>query len=126
MKEKDVEIFKKIQAQLQSVYQEISALSKKTPNDGVNKFKLKFINQILVNLNSFLDKKYSPFSDFTVFSEDDLPTNADVVFILSQYLSCMEKMRADNIDQDMGSWYWSINGKITNIRTARPQKLERN
>lgn len=123
MKEKDIELFEKLSAQLDGLYEEISILSKKSPNDAVNKFKLKFINQVLTIVNSILAEKYRPFKDFESFSEDDLPTNADVTFILSQYQNCMEKLRADNIRWDNDSWYWVVNNRITVIQTAPPKKI---
>ena len=47
MNRNEVELFEKINAQLVALHEEISALSKKSPNDGVNKFKLKLINNML-------------------------------------------------------------------------------
>ena len=124
MKEKEIELFEKLHAQLEGLYDEISTLSKKSPSDAVNKFKLKFINQILGNLNEFLKDKYKPFMEFTKFEEDDLPTNSDVVLILSQYLNCMEKLRSDNIRIDYGHWVWLVEGKASGIRTAPPKKIK--
>lgn len=124
MTEKEIELFEKVNAQIESVYEEISNLSKKSPNDALNKFKLKFVNQILLEVNTILDEKYKPFKDFENFTEDDLPTNADVVFMLSQYLSCMEKLRADNIGMNLGNWYWLADEESTAIRTAPPKKIK--
>lgn len=114
--------FEKVEAQLQGLYNEITALSKKKPDDAINKFKLKLINQIIIEANNIL-KKEKPFSDFNYFEEDDLPSNSDVVMILSQYISCMEKIRSDNITHNAGSWYWKVNGERTNIKTAPPKKI---
>src|SRR5688572_25752914 len=113
MKGLDVEGFEKINAQLEGVYNEITGLSKKSPNDGVNKFKLRFVNKILEDANLFLDDKHKPFDGFTVFDEDTLPSNSDVAFVLAQYLNCMENLRGKNIKEaDFGGdWYWVIDGK---------------
>lgn len=119
----DVSIFEKAQTQLQGIYDEMSALSKKKPDDAVNKFKLKFINQVLIETNKILKDDYVPFPDFDHFEADDLPTNSDIVVILSQYLNCLEKLRADNIVNDYGTWYWMINGIMSEIRTAAPKKI---
>ena len=97
MKIKDVEIFEKTQAQLHGLYDEMVVFSKKKPDDPVNKFKLKFINQVLINTNAILDEKNKPFNDFDTFDEDSLPTNSDVVMILSQYINCLEKFRSKHI-----------------------------
>lgn len=90
MKRQEIDTFEKLSGQLIGVYEEISLLSKKSPNDAVNKFKLKFINKIITDSNILLTDRYSPFEDFISFDEDDVPQNSDVVFILSQYLQCFE------------------------------------
>jgi len=127
MKRKDVERFEKVTGQLEGVYEEITSLSKKAPNDGVNKFKLRLVNKVLEDANSLLDNKHKPFDDFSVFEEDTLPSNSDVAFILAQYFNCMENLRAENIQQADYSvqWYWVIDGKTSSEETAPPKKLNR-
>jgi hypothetical protein len=118
-----VETFLKLQPQLKSAYEEISLLSKKKPTDALNKFKLKFINSILVRANEILGEKYKPFpGEFDLFNEDDMPNNGDVVFILSHYLTSLEKLRCDNIkvSDDDYDWHWVVNGKITGKLTEPP------
>lgn len=56
MNRKDVDEFEKLSVQLQSIYDELSILSKKSPNDAVNKFKLNFINKLLNNSNELLSQ----------------------------------------------------------------------
>ncbi len=125
MKEKDIELFEKLNGQLEGLYDEMSALSKKSPTDAVNKFKLKFINQALFEINTFMSDEYKPFAEFTKFEEDDLPTNSDVVLLLSQYLNCMEKLRADNIMSNFDQeWFWIIQRKISGIQTSPPKKIK--
>ncbi len=92
MKEVKIELFRKIHAQLKGLHDEISLLSKKSPIDPVNKFKLKLINSVLTTVNEILGPKNKPFENFLVFDEDDLPNNGDVNMILSQYLSCMKEL----------------------------------
>jgi hypothetical protein len=94
-------------------------------NDAVNKFKLKFINQILVETNTLLKEEYKPLEGFNSFEEDELPTNSDVTMIFEQYLSCLEKLRSDNIttvEYKMG-WFWIIEGEPSEIKTSKPKKL---
>ncbi|MGV2967190.1 hypothetical protein [Paenibacillus sp. AGC30] len=119
----DVSTFEKVQAQLQGLFDEIGTLSKKKPDDAINKFKLKIINPILTEANKLLTGDYKPFSDFEQFDEDSLPTNSDTILILSQYLSCLEKIRADNITVYGARWFWMENGNRTDIRTAPPKKI---
>ena len=114
MKQEDIEIFNKARAQLNVTIAEISELSKKKPNDAVNNFKLKYINKILEDANRLLGDTLKPFSDFTIFDEDDLPTNSDVSLILAQYKSSLHNFYLKNTDTSGGiQRYWIINGKLT-------------
>jgi len=107
-----------LQPQLKSAYNEIGLLSKKKPTDSLNNFKLKFINSILSRANEILEKKYIPFpEDFTLFNEDDMPNNSDVVFILSHYLTSLEKLRCDNIKYSDYKWCWLVDGKASDLET---------
>lgn len=120
----EVSEFEQLQAQLQSLCTEIGALSKKKPDDAVNKFKLSLANQVLERANSTLGESKRPFADFLRFDSDDVPTNSDVLLVLSQYLNCLEKSRADNVQRYGDSWYWTINGTRSDIPTAPPRKLK--
>jgi len=125
MTELEVNKFEKIQSQIEGLYKEIGILSRKTPNDAVNKFKLKFINQLLVEANTLLTGNYKPLEGFETFEEDDLPSNSDVTFIFEQYLNCLEKLRGDNVMRtSMNSWYWLVDGKESTIKTSLPKKLK--
>jgi hypothetical protein len=125
--------FEQVGGQLQSVYDEISALSKKSPTDGVNKFKLRLINKLLGDAARILGDGYQPFEEFSQFDEDELPQNSDVVFILAQYLQCFEKLRADNVTHLGGrGWCWVIEDRdapdanelgIVHVRTVTPRRL---
>jgi hypothetical protein len=126
MKKADIDTFEKINAQLIALQQELSQLVKKSPDNPINKFKLKIINVLLQNSNTILGEKYKPLLDFIDFNEDDLPTNSDVAIIIAQYLNCMEKLRADNIQQSTRIvWQWKIDDSKEIIRTAPPEKIER-
>ncbi len=121
MNKKQVETFLKLQPQLESAYDEISLLSKKKSTDSINKFKLKFINSILSRANSILGGKYMPFpGDFDLFKEEEMPNNGDVVFILSHYLTSLEKLRCDNIEESDLVWTWVIGGKVSEQETDAP------
>lgn len=122
MNTQQVEVFLKLQPQLKSAYDEISLLSKKKPTDALNKFKLKFINGILARANELLGDKYKPFpSEFELFDENDIPNNGDVVFMLSHYLTSLEKLRCDNIKYNSEyKWCWIINSKVSDKETSHP------
>ena len=112
----DIDKFIKLVKQIKSLMAEFSVLSKKKPDGAVNKFKIKLINPVLEVANYFVDnKKYKPFEEFELFDEDTLPTNSDILVILSQYTACLEKYYEDNILHYNYKTYWFINGKRTNI-----------
>lgn len=126
MKRADADLFEKLIVQLEGFHEEMSVLVKKSPGDAVNQFKLKFINDIIKQFNALLGEKYKPFPDFETFLPDDMPSTSDVSFILSQYIECAEKYRADNIEEiDFNEWFWKVDGSKGGIRTTRPKKLSR-
>jgi hypothetical protein len=86
MNKEEVNQFEKVQAQMEGLHNEIGLLSKKSPNDAINKFKLKLINQVSSATNLFLIGNYLPLEGFKTFDEDDLPSNSDATVIFEQYL----------------------------------------
>ncbi len=135
MTREDIGKFEKVQGQLVSLLSETAVLVKKSPNDGVNKFKLNFINQVLKEANDVLGENNVPLDSFSQFNEDDVPTNSDVTFILSQYLSCFEKLRSDNITQERINvehtshigWVWVVDDYDDEdiiLETAPPKRLK--
>jgi len=132
MERTEVDVFEKLVGQLMSLYDELAILSRKRPNDAVSTFKLRFINNLVSQANQFLGEDYMPLADFEVFNEDDVPQNSDVVFIVSQYLQCFEKYRADNTVKRFDHWYWVVDpehgeepasdGNVY-IPTVRPKRL---
>lgn len=125
--------YEKLCGQLASSHAEIAALAKKSPNDAVNKFKLGLINSTIQQFNSLLPD-YRPFADFSEFSDDELPSNSDVSFVLAQYLECAEKFRADHVVQiPYRGWYWNVDDfdpdadddDSRGIQTRAPKKLTR-
>lgn len=120
-KQDDIPLFEKLEQQLHSFLREISSLSAKKPNDPLNKFKLKFINTTLDGLNQLLAND-RPFSDFDRFDPDDLPSNSDVVVLLSQYAAAVHRYRVDNSEYNERDrrWVWIVGDKATDILAGRP------
>ena len=119
----DIDTFIKLVKQIKNLIAEFSVLSKRKPDDAVNKFKIKLINPVLEVANYFVnDKKYKPFADFELFNEDELPTNSDVLVILSQYSACLEKYHEDAIRYHDYKYYWLVNGKLSDI--SAPESFE--
>lgn len=75
----------KVLDQIRTLKFEFLTLSSKKPNDTVNQFKLKYVNLSLKAANDLL-KEEKPYEDFETFEEDNLPTNSDVLMMLSLYL----------------------------------------
>ena len=75
----------KVLEQIRTLKFEFQTLSSKKPNDTVNLFKLKYVNISLKAANDLL-KEEKPYEDFETFEEDNLPTNSDVLMMLSLYL----------------------------------------
>lgn len=121
----DVERLEKLVGQLQGLYAEIGALAKKSPNDAVNAFKLKFINRVLETGNEVLGDNYKPFEEFDQFDVDDAPSTSDVTMVIAQYMEEAERFRSDNVRIVNGVWKYVINGEGSEIRSGPPTKIGR-
>jgi hypothetical protein len=119
----DVEALEKLIGQLQGLHDEITQLAKKSPNDGLNPFKLKLVNKVLESANGLLAGRYRPFDDFDSFQVDDLPSNSDVTMILAQYMEQTERFRSDNVELDRGRWFYKINGKLSDVPSRGPTRV---
>jgi len=120
----DIDAFLMLLMQTEKILKDFLELSKKKPNDAVNKFKLRLVNTILEQSNGFLEEDgYKPFESFETFDEDEVPSNSDVVLILSQYLGCLKKYGLDNTYYQDYKHYWIINGKAVNVEVDM-SKLE--
>lgn len=86
----------KLLGQLYELCEQIGLLSKQKPHDPVNAFKLRFVNSLLEQANLELKDEFRPFSDFSVFDPESLPTNSDVLLILSQYMKCLKTQDHNN------------------------------
>jgi hypothetical protein len=123
MKLKQVEKLEKVSGKMDGLHKEMGALTRKSPNDGVNKFKLKFINATVAEANTVLGDEYKPFKEFDQFDSDDLPSNSDVTFIIGQYIEELERKRADNLKRESGLWIYNVSDSDEEIRTAPPKKI---
>jgi hypothetical protein len=121
--EDDIKNLEKLIVQLQGLHSEISQLTKKSPNDGLNLFKLKLVNKVLTTGNEILTKNYKPFEEFNEFDEESLPTNSDVTMILALYMEQAERFRSDNMIYDDYEWHYIINGKPSKIEGKPPTKI---
>ena len=120
--EADAEKLEKLIRQLHGLHSEISLLAKKSPNDAVNTFKLKFINKVLQAENEVLGDTYKPFADFSLFEFDDLPSNSDVTVVLTQYIQEAEGYKSNNIIYSDHKLVYKVNGSPSKIETNRPRE----
>lgn len=120
---RQVEEAEALQTQMSALHAEIQTLAKKSPNDLLNTFKLELVNSVLRSANTLLGEKYRPFTTFTLFAADQIPSNSDVMVILAQYLGSLETLRVQNIQNNMGVWSWRTIDDGPNVRTSPPLKL---
>ena len=123
MKAKDVDFFEKVRTQLQQFHNEFSVLSKGKPDNPTNKLKLRFVNEKLSEANRLLTGEFKPLGEFSLFDDADLPTNSDVVMILSQYMDCLEGWRCAHVRLDNGFWYWDTDDET--IRSEKPSRYRK-
>lgn len=77
-------------SKLNTIVYEFRRLSDKKPNDTVNEFKLNIVNKLLAEANNELEAlgSITPISGFTQFDENALPSNSDVLLVLTIYQNC--------------------------------------
>lgn len=74
---------------LLGAYNEFQELSKKKPESPLNTYKVKMINRVLEPIKELLkNEDVSEYLD--VLDIDDIPTNSDVILILSHYIKALE------------------------------------
>ncbi|PZX52525.1 hypothetical protein [Algoriphagus chordae] len=91
---------------INSLILETKELSKKKPDEALNKLKIKMINRVLDQLKEIL--KNQPTIEFLdLLDEDGLPTNSDAVLILGQFRAAMDQFKK------------SYNGRTTQYESSR-------
>jgi hypothetical protein len=113
----DIALFQKIRSQIDQLYREISALSKSKPDSPLNTFKLHLINEKLAEANRFLTGTFKPFATFEQLDVDAIPSNSDVVMVLSQYNDRLEAWYNAHRIWDGLRWVW-VDAKKKVIMTA--------
>lgn len=112
MKMSDISRFERLEAQLTQLHTEMGGLSKSKPDNLINGFKLRIVNELLGDANELLEQKYRPLVGFIIFDEAELPSNSDVLLVLGQYLEGLEAWRSAHVEFDQADfvWYWSVKG----------------
>lgn len=90
--EKNIEDYVLLKAMLYSQKKEFDLLSEKENDGQLNPMKIKMVNRVLEPLKELFSHEDShKFLD--TLDEDELPTNSDVVLIISQYESAINGFR---------------------------------
>lgn len=77
-----------------ALHAEFKELSKKKPDDPLNKRKIAQANRLLGRCREVLcDELSIEFLD--VFDEDDVPQNSDAAMMIGQYCAALSQFRAD-------------------------------
>ena len=87
--------YDELRSKLVSVRDDIALLSAKKPHDQLNSFKLKFINNLLAQVNDLIGD-FRPEEDFKQFDKVELPSNSDVLMMLNLYLTGMIRFKEAN------------------------------
>ncbi|MBE9487920.1 MAG: hypothetical protein IMY73_01940 [Bacteroidetes bacterium] len=91
-KENITEKYEMLYSLVRSVYYEVKELSKKKPDDALNKFKVETLNKILKPVKELM--KDEIYFDFLQLLEvDSLPTNSDATIIIGQYFEMFEQFK---------------------------------
>lgn len=91
--EKNIEDYELLKDMLHSQKEEFDLLSKKKADGQLNPMKIKMVNRVLEPLKElFLHEASHKFLD--TLDQDEIPTNSDVVLIISQYESAIDNFRS--------------------------------
>ncbi len=91
--EKNIEDYKLLKDMLHSQKKEFDLLSKKKADGQLNPMKIKMVNRVLEPLKDLSQHEEShKFLD--TLNEDELPTNSDIVLIISQYETAINEFRS--------------------------------
>lgn len=97
--QKGIENYSLLKDMLEAQRREFDLLSKKKSDGQLNKMKIKMVNRVLEPLNKlFKNEPTNAFLD--VLNEDDMPTNSDVVLIISQYRTAINEFRDKYYQRD--------------------------
>jgi len=97
--DKDIKFYLLLTDMLKAQKKEFDLLSKKKSDGQLNPMKIKMVNRILEPLNVlFKNEPSHKFLD--ILNEDDLPTNSDVVLIISQYETAIDEFKKEYYFKD--------------------------
>ena len=97
--EKDIEDYELLKDILYSQKKEFQLLSAKKPDTQLNSMKMKMVNRALKPLKELFQYEEShKFLD--AIDEEEMPTNSDIVLIISQYETAIDEFKARYYGED--------------------------
>ena len=124
MPREQIRDFEKTEAQLEGFYEEIGNISKRKPDDAINKFKLGFLIKCWNSRTVSLARHIGRFPHFVKFDPDAVPTASDVVTMLAQYLRSMDTFRKDHTRSDhLANYFWYVSDSSETIRANSAQNF---
>ena len=118
MKKEDIEKYEELWSKLVSIKNDVALLSSKKPSDQLNKFKIKYINDVLSKVNTLIGED-KPYDDFDVFDEVALPTNSDALMIINLYLNGMGRFRKHNSTEKVVGLDWEHTESVWNTEEEK-------
>lgn len=101
--DENIEEYELLRDMLKAQKDEFDLLSKKKADWQLNPMKIKMVNRVLEPLKDLLQyENSSKFLD--ILNEEDLPTNSDVVLIISQYDTAILAFRNDYYSSYEREW----------------------
>jgi hypothetical protein len=98
--EDDITSYSMLTKLVDAVYNEMKELSKKKPDDLLNKFKIKSVNRVLEKSKTLLNNE--PTVEFLdTLDEEVPPSNSDSVLIISQHIAALKQFRNKYYFYDM-------------------------
>lgn len=95
MKKENVKEYETLYGQLATMKAQFETLSKKNPDGSVNSFKIGLMNTLLDDVNDLIGD-FKPFPDFARFEDSPKVFNSDVLIILAQYITAMNRFKKAN------------------------------
>lgn len=90
--EADIVKYEMLLELLNSLILETKELSKKKPDEALNKLKISMINKVLGQLKELL-KKEATDEFLDLLDEESIPSNSDAVLILGQFRAAMDQFK---------------------------------
>ncbi|MBM6500192.1 hypothetical protein [Flavobacterium macrobrachii] len=107
--EKQIKEYQLLTPLFHTLLKEVKELSKKKPDEIINKFKANTVNKVLSRIKEILKKE--PTNDFTeIIDIDSLPSNSDVVLVMVQFETALNKFYTKHTSKDGFNYNRKWNG----------------